>query len=126
MISRALRLLTIGALLAGSGVHLAVMQSYAWAAMAARNMRSAPATEALSKTFDGRHPCGLCIKIQKAPLSPHSLAAVPAAGPLDLLLPLERPALMAKASLIPVVINPDAGQQRPRTVTTPPPRALQA
>jgi len=52
--------LMLVALLAASGTHWAALQSVAWATMLAQNWQSAPLTQALEKTFDGKHPCPLC------------------------------------------------------------------
>ena len=41
------------------------MQTVAWTGMAISYSQRAPLREALSKTFDGRHPCALCNAIQK-------------------------------------------------------------
>lgn len=66
MRQKAVRLSLIAALLLGAGTHLFFLQAYAWAAMTVSNMRAAPAAEAVGKTFDGRHPCALCLKVRKA------------------------------------------------------------
>jgi hypothetical protein len=60
---RAGHLLLIIALLGATGAHWAALQSVAWVTMLADNARVAPLTEALEKTFDGKHPCPLCNKI---------------------------------------------------------------
>ncbi|MEI6194185.1 MAG: hypothetical protein WCS42_07630 [Verrucomicrobiota bacterium] len=52
--------LMIVALLAASGAHWAALQSVAWSTMLAKNLHSASLTQALVKTFDGKHPCPLC------------------------------------------------------------------
>jgi hypothetical protein len=50
--------------LAGSiGLHWAFLQSVAWVGMVISYSESAPLSEALAKTFDGRHPCSLCKEI---------------------------------------------------------------
>jgi hypothetical protein len=61
--SRTGHLLLIIALLSATGAHWAALQSVAWVTMLADNARVAPLTEALEKTFDGKHPCPLCSKI---------------------------------------------------------------
>lgn len=43
------------------GAHWAILQSFAWASMLVEFSRTAPICEALIKTFDGRHPCQLCL-----------------------------------------------------------------
>jgi hypothetical protein len=50
----------IVALLATTGAHWAVLQSVAWTTMLADNLRAASLTQAVERTFDGRHPCPLC------------------------------------------------------------------
>ena len=50
----------IVALLAASGAHWAALQSVAWTTMLAENLQSTSLSQALVKTFDGKHPCPLC------------------------------------------------------------------
>jgi hypothetical protein len=57
--------LLIIALLGATGAHWAVMQSVAWATMLADNAHTASLTQALEKTFDGKHPCALCKQISR-------------------------------------------------------------
>ncbi|HUR46832.1 MAG TPA: hypothetical protein VMZ27_13220 [Candidatus Saccharimonadales bacterium] len=47
-------------LVCGLSGHWAVLQSVAWTTMLLQNMNSAPLVVALSKTFDGKHPCKIC------------------------------------------------------------------
>src|SRR5579884_2644349 len=65
MLSRLGHLLLIFALLGATGGHWAALQSVAWARMLAKNARVAPLSEALEKTFDGKHLCPLCKQIAK-------------------------------------------------------------
>lgn len=48
------------ALVAVTGGHWALLQTVAWTNMLATNLCSSSFEVAASKTFDGRHPCGLC------------------------------------------------------------------
>ena len=50
----------IVALIAAVGGHWAVLQTVAWSNMLADNLQTGSFTEALTKTFDGKHPCKLC------------------------------------------------------------------
>jgi len=43
-----------------TGAHWAALQTVAWTTMLANNLRSDTLTTAVSKTFDGEHPCPLC------------------------------------------------------------------
>jgi hypothetical protein len=55
--------LLIVALLCATGSHWVMLQSVAWATMLAENARTDSFQTALTKTFDGRHPCALCKQI---------------------------------------------------------------
>ncbi|MCO5053617.1 MAG: hypothetical protein M9920_15160 [Verrucomicrobiae bacterium] len=47
------------------GAHWALLQPIAWVGMMISYSRDASFTEAVSKTFDGKHPCALCEVIQE-------------------------------------------------------------
>jgi hypothetical protein len=58
------------------GGHWAALKTVAWAGMLWEYSRGASVTEAVVKTFNGKHPCKLCVSIdagrqqeQKAPVS---------------------------------------------------------
>ena len=53
------------AVLATLGGHWLALQSFAWARMIRDYSEQASLGVAISKTFDGRHPCGLCLKIRE-------------------------------------------------------------
>ncbi len=53
------------AILAVAGAHWTVLQSVAWTTMLASNLRTDSFTEAVERTFDGKHPCPLCQAIAK-------------------------------------------------------------
>jgi hypothetical protein len=58
--------LVVGALFLGMGAHWAILQSVAWTGMVITySQHSSSFKEALQKTFDGKHPCGIC-KVVKA------------------------------------------------------------
>jgi hypothetical protein len=53
------------ALLAMNGGHWMALQSVAWARMIVVFSQRAPLKTALARTFDGQHPCSLCLQVQK-------------------------------------------------------------
>lgn len=55
--------LLILALVAALGGHWAVLQTVAWTNMLATQLRTGSLEDAVTKTFDGNHPCGLCKEI---------------------------------------------------------------
>jgi hypothetical protein len=54
------------ALFLSVGGHLAILQGVAWATMVRDYSRAGSLTQAVEKTFDGKHPCPLCKKIASA------------------------------------------------------------
>jgi hypothetical protein len=57
---------TVAALLVLSlGLHWGLLQTVAWTGMLINNSRAGPFKEAVSKTFDGEHPCCLCKAIKQ-------------------------------------------------------------
>lgn len=48
------------ALTAMLGANWAFLQTVAWTGMLANNLRTQGLNEAISRTFDGEHPCPLC------------------------------------------------------------------
>jgi hypothetical protein len=63
VISRLGHVLLIVAVLGATGTHWLVLQSVAWTTMLADNLRSGSVSEAIGRTFDGKHPCRLCREI---------------------------------------------------------------
>jgi hypothetical protein len=55
--------LLIVALLAATGGHWALLQTVAWTNMLAENLQTCSVSAAVTKTFDGNHPCRLCKQI---------------------------------------------------------------
>jgi hypothetical protein len=46
-------------------MHWAVLQGVAWTSMFINNLRMDSITAAMEKTFDGEHPCPLCLAIKE-------------------------------------------------------------
>lgn len=57
------------ALACGNGVHLAALQSLAWATMLLKATQSKSIATAVTETFDGRHPCPLCKVVEESSTS---------------------------------------------------------
>lgn len=78
------RWLLIVAMFAAFGGHWLVLRSVAWGAMLVDYSRSESLVVAVEKTFDGRHPCGLCHEIQKGQSSEEKQVAQVAVSKLTL------------------------------------------
>jgi len=67
MLLRLTKWLVVLTLTLSVGGHWALLQSVAWTTMIAANLSANDSlTEAVSKTFDGEHPCPLCKAIKAA------------------------------------------------------------
>lgn len=64
------------ALIATLGAHWALLQAVAWTTMLADNLHASSFPEAVTKTFDGKHPCCLCQAIAAAKKSEKKSEAV--------------------------------------------------
>jgi len=65
MTRRLFQLGVVAALILAVGGHWAALQSVAWVSMAVTYSKTAPLSVALKKTFDGEHPCRLCLAVKK-------------------------------------------------------------
>lgn len=75
----AFRFMLVAALLCAANLHLPVMQVIAWTGMIIRYSEKAEIGDALRKTFDGDHPCPMCLAIKKEQSKPrHQLSATAA------------------------------------------------
>ena len=66
MLVRYGKFLVVVALVFTTGLHWTALQTVAWAGMLAHNLRAHSVTEAVTDTFDGKHPCCLCRAIAAA------------------------------------------------------------
>ncbi len=66
MLARFGKFLVVVALVTTIGLQWAVLQSVAWTTMLANNLRTQSLAEAVTHTFDGKHPCCLCKTIAAA------------------------------------------------------------
>jgi hypothetical protein len=70
------KILVVIALVLATGAHWAALQTVAWTTMLANNLRTQSVSEAVSKTFDGKHLCPLCRAIAAAKKSEQKSEAV--------------------------------------------------
>jgi len=60
-----IRFASVQVLVLSLGWHWALLQTVAWTGMIISYSRDASLSEAVSKTFDGEHPCAMCKMIKK-------------------------------------------------------------
>jgi hypothetical protein len=64
VLQRLAKLFVVLSLTLSLGAHWMFLQSVAWFGMVVSYSQHNPLLEAVSKTFDGKHPCGLCKFVQ--------------------------------------------------------------
>jgi hypothetical protein len=57
------KIVLVLSLVAMLGAHWALLQTVAWTTMLADNICAHSVTEAVTETFDGKHPCPICMAI---------------------------------------------------------------
>ena len=65
------------------GAHWVFLQSVAWVGMVVSFSESAPLSEALAKTFSGKHPCKLCKVVNEGKASEQKQDVTKSLGKLD-------------------------------------------
>ena len=90
MLRRAARLSVLASFLVSIGMHAAVLQAVAWAKMTVDFARRDTIGVSLEKTFDGRHPCPICVSLKKTGGSA-SLTAAPVHSRLGFIAPTAAP-----------------------------------
>lgn len=89
--------------------------------------RNASFVEAVSKTFDGDHPCSLCKLVRQGKASEKRKEAQKPEPKLDKLLPVSRPFILRPPKLPPLIFGGlDQLVSRVETPPKPPPRSLPA
>lgn len=83
----ATRLIAVTVLVLTLGLHWAFLQTVAWTGMLVRYSRDSSFTEAVSRTFDGKHPCRLCHLVREGKAEEQRQDAAPLTAKLDLGLP---------------------------------------
>ncbi len=105
----------------------AVLQSAAWATMLVNHLRTDSLPQAMSRTFDGRHPCPLCNAIARSKKSEKKSDSMPNLTRLEFP-PVNQECLLAEPDrfqLVPVESDRLA-QTLAKPPLTPPPRAIRA
>jgi hypothetical protein len=76
-------------LIASIGGHWALLQSVAWVSMVIDYSKEAPISIAVSKTFDGKHPCNLCKLVKSGKASEKRQEAIKVKSKIDFWMPLQ-------------------------------------
>jgi hypothetical protein len=122
--ARFAKTLIVAILVAMTGTHWVALQSVAWTTMLAENLNCGSVSQAVTRTFDGKHPCPLCKAIAAGKKSEKKKDSTLQLQRFEFPLANENPALQAPAHFdrpSPVVTFPRVQFQRP---PVPPPRGV--
>jgi hypothetical protein len=117
-------MIMIVTLVATTGAHWALLQSVAWTTMLAENLSCGSVSQAMLRTFDGKHPCPLCKAIAASKKSEKKKDSASQLQKFEFPLANENPALAAKSQFEvppPAIAFPKVRITRP---PVPPPRGL--
>ena len=119
---RSSRWLLIAALFVAIGGHWAVLQTVAWATMIVDYSKEGALTEAVQKTFDGRHPCQICTVIQKSRQSEKKQESLLLAKKVELFNQHIAKVLFAPCDTISQPVSDSFSAARSQAPPVPPPR----
>ena len=117
------KILVIAALVVTTGAHWMALQTVAWTTMLAVNWSNGSFSEAVSTTFDGRHPCPLCKAIAAAKKSEQKKEFISATLKLEFPPVTESIVLIAPKTFFTVSASDRFGEASFLKPPVPPPRS---
>jgi hypothetical protein len=105
-------------------MHWIALQSIAWTTMLVQNSQHAPLSSAISKTFDGAHPCSLCHFVSKGKNSEKKSDLQQTTAKIDMLCATRTISLARPFARFCYLLGNLAFSERDYSPPVPPPRAL--
>ena len=110
--------------MAAIGAPWILLQTAAWTAMLADNLRTHSLTEAVTRTFDGKHPCCVCKAIAAGKKSQKKNEAAWHSQKLEFPPAGEQPALFGPSHFNLMSLANSLAESRPHKPPLPPPRGF--
>ena len=117
------RILLALAVCASLGLHWAALQTVAWTQMLVTYSQNAAFGEAVKKTFDGEHPCDLCLLVKQGRSEEKKQEALPLTKKLDAVLVREVTRTMQFTRTVSFPITAERAEGWSESPPVPPPRA---
>ena len=124
LLTRLTKLLLVLALTLSLGAHWALLQSVAWVGMVVNYSQDATITEALSKTFDGQHPCKLCKAVKEGKQSEKKQDVLKVEGKKEFCFDSKISVPFPPTAFTLIYAPADSGLSRSETPPVPPPRGF--
>jgi hypothetical protein len=118
------RLLVTVALACSVGLHWSLLQSVAWTTMLVGNLQSFSVSEAVTRTFDGKHPCSLCKAVAAGKKSQEKPNTILSLKKFDGLQPTSNLAIIPPAAFPQVAELAAYHESLPHAPPFPPPRSV--
>ncbi len=109
-------------MLATCGGHWLVLQSVAWSGMIVKYARTEGLASAVEKTFDGRHPCGLCAQIAVGKRSEQKRAVQVVVSKVEFCHLAAAPLVRPAEDGVRLAVTDDSRAPRAQQPPVPPPR----
>ena len=123
MLTRLSKWMVVLTLTLSIGAHWIFLQSVAWVGMVVSYSHNGAFTEALSKTFDGKHPCCLCKFVQQGKATEKKQETQKPTKELEKCLPAGRAFAFCPPELAPTIFSaPAQADSRVESPPTPPPK----
>lgn len=124
MFARFGKFLVVLTLVLATGAHWAALQTVAWTTMLASNLHRDSFSEAVSKTFDGEHPCCLCKAIAAAKKSEKKSEAVSPVLKMEFPPTAEKPVLFPPSHFAVLPLHDSFAESLSSKPPLPPPRGF--
>jgi hypothetical protein len=116
------KIIMVIALACSIGLHWAALQSVAWMTMLVSYSQDSGFSAAISKTFDGKHPCCLCKHIEQSKKSEQKSEFEPLLKKFEFSYSPARFVFQAPAHFWQISNPPSFGENRMHPPLLPPPR----
>ena len=124
MLLRFSKLLVVLTLTFSLGLHWTFLQSVAWLGMVVSYSQNATLNEALTKTFDGKHPCKLCKAVQEGKQTEKKQEVLKVETKLEFCLASKKLLLFPPTVFTLLSVATDSALSRNESPPTPPPRGF--
>ena len=123
---RPVKIVTVLLLVLTLGLHWALLQTVAWTGMIIAYSQDNPLREAVSMTFDGQHPCGMCKAIKQGRAAEKQQEKIAPVNKLPLAIIWQAPFLCFDSARECLPASDQSSEPRPEAPPKPRPKSVAA